>query len=192
MPPAKPRVEPLPEAQWSEEIRAVIEPTKALSGGKVFNVFSTLAHHPGLLKRWMVFANHVLAKSTLPAREREILILRAGWLCRSDYEWAQHVVIGRIAGLSDDEIDRVADGPDAPGWSAADATLLHAADELHRESCLSDATWAALRERLSTEQILDVIFTVGQYAMLAGALNSLGVQVDEGVPVPRRSPGRAG
>jgi len=174
---AKPRVEPLPESQWSDETRAVIEPTKALSGGRVFNVFSTLAHHPALLKRWMVFANHVLAKSTLAARDREILILRAGWLCGSRYEWAQHVVIGRMA-----------DGPDAAGWSAADAALLRAADELRRDSCLSDATWAALRERLSTEQILDLIFTVGQYAMLAGALNSLGVQLDEGLPVPQRMP----
>jgi alkylhydroperoxidase family enzyme len=68
------------------------------------------------------------------------------------------------------------------------AALVRAADELRRDSCLSDATWAALRERLSTEQVLDLIFTVGQYAMLAGALNSLGVQLDEGLPVPKRLP----
>src|SRR5690606_34403002 len=70
---SKPRVEPLPESQWSEQARAVIAPTRAMAGGKVFNIFSTLAHHPELLKRWMVFANHVLVKSTLPPREREIL-----------------------------------------------------------------------------------------------------------------------
>ncbi|MEW6269792.1 MAG: carboxymuconolactone decarboxylase family protein [Thermodesulfobacteriota bacterium] len=190
MPSTTPRIAPLSEEKWSEEARAVIEPTRALSGGPVFNVFSTLAHHPRLLKRWMVFANHVLAKTTLPPRERELLILRAGWLCGSEYEWAQHVVIGRASGLTDQEIDRVADGPDAPGWSAEDRAVLRAADELHRDSCISDATWASLRERLSTEQIIDLIFTVGQYAMLAGALNSLGVQLDEIVPRPARSPRR--
>lgn len=188
MPLAKPRVEPLPEAEWSEEARTVIEPTRLLSGGRVFNVFSTLAHHPQLLKRWMVFANHILVKSTLPARERELLILRAGWLARSNYEWAQHAVIGKMAGLADDEIQRVADGPDAPGWSAADAAVLRAADELYRDSCISDGTWAALRERFSTQQLFDLIFTVGNYVLLAGALNSLGVQVDEGLPPTQRRP----
>jgi alkylhydroperoxidase family enzyme len=188
MSPTTPRIAPLPEEQWTEEARAVIEPTRALSGGTVYNVFSTLAHHPQLLKRWMVFANHVLVKTTLPQREREILILRAGWLCRSTYEWGQHVLIGRLSGLSDEEIDRVADGPDAPGWSADDAALLRAADELHHDSCISDATWAQLRRRWSTQQLLDVIFTVGQYAMLAGALNSLGVELDESLPRPARSP----
>jgi len=188
--PSTPRIAPLPESEWTDEARTVIEPTKALSGGQVFNVFSTLAHHPKLLKHWMVFANHILAKSTLSARDRELLILRAGWLCGSEYEWAQHVVIGKMAGLTEEEIDRVADGPDAPGWSKEDATLLRAADELKRDSCLSDATWAALRERYSTEQILDLIFTVGQYAMLAGALNSLGVEIDATVPRPKRSPRR--
>jgi len=186
MPPSKPRIAPLPEAQWSEDARKVIEPTRQMSGGKVFNVFSTLAHHPHLLKRWMVFANHVLVKTTLPPREREILILRAGWLCGSEYEWGQHVVIGRASGLTDDDIERISVGPDAPGWSAADAALLRAADELHRDSCISDATWGVLQSRLTTEQILDVIFTVGQYAMLAGALNSLGVQLDEGLPRMQR------
>src|SRR5262249_13264158 len=114
MRPAKPRVEPLPESEWTDEARATIAPARATSGGKVFNIFSTLAHRPGLLKRWMVFANHVLVKSTLPARERELLILRIGWLCRAEYEFSQHMVIGRAVGLTDEEIDRIVDGPDAP------------------------------------------------------------------------------
>jgi alkylhydroperoxidase family enzyme len=178
----RPRVEPLPESEWTEQARATIEPTRAMANGRVFNIFSTLAHYPDLLKRWMVFANHVLVKSTLPPRERELLILRIGWLCRAEYEWSQHVLIGRAVGLSDADIDRIADGPDAPGWSPADATLLRAVDELHGDAFLSDATWQALAERYSTQQIMDVIFTVGQYALVSMALNSLGVQLDEGLP----------
>jgi 4-carboxymuconolactone decarboxylase len=186
MRPSRPRVEPLPESAWTEQARATIEPTRAMSGGRVFNIFSTLANHPDLLKRWMVFANHILVKSTLPPREREILILRIGWLCRAEYEWSQHVVIGRAVGLSDAEIDRIGDGPDAPGWSADDATLLRAVDELHADACIADATWQALAARFSTQQMMDVIFTVGQYALVSMALNSLGVQLDEGLPAMRR------
>jgi len=114
------------------------------------------------------------------------LILRIGWLCRAEYEWSQHVVIGRAVGLSDAEIDRIGDGPDAPGWSADDAALLRAVDELHADACIADATWQALAGRFSTQQIMDVIFTVGQYALVSMALNSLGVQLDEGLPAMRR------
>ena len=178
----EPRVTPLPEADWTDLARATIEPTRAMSGGKVFNIFSTLAHHPELLKRWMVFANHVLVKSTLPPREREILILRIGWLCRAEYEWSQHVLIGKAVGLSEVEIDRIADGPDAAGWSGDDAALLRAVDELHGDAFVSDATWKALAARWSVQQIMDLIFTVGQYALVSMALNSLGVQLDEGLP----------
>ena len=133
----QPRLAPLPSDEWDDETRALI-------GENSLNIFATLAHHPKLLKRWMVFGGHVLAKSTLPARDRELLILRTGWNCRSPYEWGQHVAIGRATGISDDEVARIATGPDAPGWDPFDATLLRAADELHGEQALSDATYAAL------------------------------------------------
>ena len=179
---SRPRVEPLPESQWSEQARDTIAPTRAMAGGKVFNIFSTLAHHPDLLKRWMVFANHVLVKSTLPPREREILILRIGWLCNAEYEWAQHVLIGKAAGLSDADVDRIAAGPDASGWSTDDAALIRAVDELHGDAFISDATWQALSARWSVQQLMDLVFTVGQYALVSMALNTFGVQLDEGLP----------
>lgn len=185
----KPRVEPLPEAEWTDQARATIAPTRAMGGGQVFNIFSTLAHHPELLKRWMVFANHVLVKSTLPPREREMLILRIGWLCRAEYEWSQHVVIGKAVGLSDADIDRIADGADAPGWSDDDAALLRAVDELHGDAFISDATWQKLAARWSVQQLMDVVFTVGQYALVSMALNTLGVQLDPGLPRMRGRPG---
>lgn len=177
-----PRVPPRDEATWDEETRTVLEPLRALGGGRVLNIFATLAHHPLLLKRWLVFGNHVLGKSTLPERERELVILRTGYLCGSEYEWGQHVGIAKRCGVTDEEIARTARGPDAPGWSEADAVLLRAADELHRDNRIGDATWDALAERYDTRGLLDLIFTVGQYHLVAMALNSLGVERDPGVP----------
>jgi 4-carboxymuconolactone decarboxylase len=175
----KPRLEPLAEEKWDDETRETLERLKV--DGRVFNIFRTLAAHPKLLKKWLVFGNHILNKSTLPPRERELLILRVGWLCRAEYEWGQHVVIGKRAGLTDDEIDRVKEGPDAPGWSEFDATLLRAVDELRAQAFISDAVWDALAATYDTRQLLDLIFTVGQYNLVSMALNTLGVRLDEGV-----------
>jgi len=172
----KPRVAPLALDRIPEELRV------RFGDGPVLNIFRTLANHPGLMKRWLVFGNHVLSKSTLPARERELLILRIGWLCRAGYEWGQHVVIGKAAGLSDEEIARIAKGPDAPGWSATDRALLRATDELHADAFVSDATWAELAGAWSTEQLIDLVFTVGQYNLVSMALNTLGVQPEPGLP----------
>jgi alkylhydroperoxidase family enzyme len=176
---SQPRVPPLGDSELDEEGREFLQ--QVGREGRVLNIYRTLAAHPKLLKRWGVFGTHVLYRSTLPARERELLILRTGWLCRSEYEWGQHVIIARGAGVSDEEIERVKDGPDAPGWKAADAVLVRAADELHDDAFISDATWAALSERFNTQQLIDVIFAVGQYHVVSMALNSLGVQLDEGV-----------
>lgn len=188
MPDDGPRLRPRPPEEWDDETRAILE-RNAGAGGRVLNIFSTIAHHPKLLKRWLVFGAHVLVKSTLRPRERELLILRVGWRCRSPYEWGQHVVIGRQSGLTDDDIERVAEGPDAAGWSELDAALLRAADELHDDSAISDATWEVLARRYDEQQLLDVIFTVGQYQLVSMALNTLRVERDDGVsdvPLPLR------
>ena len=174
---------PLDVAEVQGEAKELLERVRGKDG--VPRIFRTLVRHPKLLKRWMVFGNHILAKSTLPPRERELLILRIGWLCKAEYEFGQHVRIGRSAGLSDEEIERVGAGPDAPGWSSADATLLRAVDELHSDAFISDVTWQELAERYEVPQLMDVVFTVGQYNMLGMALNSLGVQPEspvEGFP----------
>ena len=183
MRPTRPRLPPLDDAALDAEIRAAFGP------GPVLNIFRTLAHHPKLLKRWLVFGNHVLAKSTLPPRDRELLILRSGWRCRAPYEWAQHIVIARTSGISDEEIVRVAEGPDASGWDPFDALLLRAADELHTDQELSDETWTALAGRYDEQQLLDLVFTVGQYHLVSMALNTFRVERDDGVtgmPIPDR------
>jgi 4-carboxymuconolactone decarboxylase len=179
---SEPRLPPVPPGEWDDETRALI-------GDNSLNIFATLAHHPKLMKRWMVFGGHVLAKSTLPARDRELLILRTGWNCRSPYEWGQHVAIGRATGIGDDEVARVAAGPDAPGWDPFAATLLRAADELHADQALSDSTYSALSDRYGVQQLLDLVFTVGQYHLVSMVLNTLRVERDDGVtgvPVPER------
>ena len=176
----KPRVAPLADEQIEPEIR------ERFGKGPVLNIFRTLANHPALMKRWLVFGNHVLAKSTLPARERELLILRIGWLCRAGYEWGQHVVIAKATGLTDEEIARVAEGPDAAGWSSEDRALLRATDELHEDAFVSDPTWAELSKNWNTQQLMDLVFTVGQYNLVSMALNTLGVQPEPGLPkLPR-------
>jgi 4-carboxymuconolactone decarboxylase len=180
MKPGKPRLAPLEPSALDEEQREVLAPFA--ERGRVLNIFATLAHHPKLLKRWLVFANHILAKSTLPPREREMLILRIGWLCRAEYEWGQHVQIGKRAGLTAVEIARISAGPNAPGWSAAESALLRAVDELHRDAVIGDATWAVLSDHFDTQQLIDLVFTVGNYNLVSMALNTLGVQLDEGIP----------
>jgi alkylhydroperoxidase family enzyme len=169
----EPRVAPLADAEIDSEIR------KIFGDGDVLNIFRTLAHHPKLLKRWLVFGNHVLSKGTLSARDRELVILRAGWLCRSEYEWTQHHGIGLLSGLTEEEIDRISVGPDADGWSDFDRAQLRAVDELVGDAFISDATWAALSQRYDTQQMIDLIFAVGQYNLVSMALNSLGVQLED-------------
>jgi 4-carboxymuconolactone decarboxylase len=150
-------------------------------GSPTLNVTATVAQHPVLAKAWLPFARHVLVSSTLPARDRELLILRIGWLCRAEYEWGHHAVLARSTGLTDDELRRITRGPEAEGWSAHDSALLRAVDELHDEARIGDATWAALAERYTTQQMMDVVFTVGEYNLVSMALRSFGVEREEGV-----------
>ncbi len=180
----KPRIEPLAPESADAETKEQLAKLAAggVGGGRVLNIFATLAHHPELMRRWLVFGNHVLGKSTLPARERELAILRVGFVCKSEYEWGQHVLIARRCGISDAEIARVAAGPEAPGWSAADAAILRAADELHADQMIGDATWTELAKTWNRQQLMDLVFAIGQYHLVAMALNTFGVQRDPGVP----------
>jgi len=173
-----PRIEPLPASEWDAETREQL--SRLERDGQVFNIFATLVRHPDLLRKWTVFAGHILGKSTLPERERELAILRVGWLCRAGYEWGHHVAIGKEAGLSDSEIQRVAEGPEAAGWSAFEAALLRGVDELHADSFISDGTWRALAAHFNNQQLLDFVFTVGQYHLVSMVLNSVGIQLEEG------------
>lgn len=176
----EPRLKPLPQAEWSEEQQKLLAPLRR--DGRIFNIFSTLARNPKMMGRWLVFSNYILRDSTLPPRDREMLILRIGWLCRAEYEFGQHTLIGKRAGLSQEEIVRITEGPEAPGWTSSDAALLQAADELHQDAFISDQTWKTLAEQYEEKQMMDVVMTVGQYNLVSMLLNSFGVQLDEGIP----------
>lgn len=177
-----PRIAPLPPDERDERVQELLAGVGlGRPNGEPLNIFTTLARHPRLFKRWMQFGGTLLMGGELPARDRELLILRTGWRTKSEYEWGQHVIIGKASGLTDEEIVRVTEGPDADGWSTFDATLLRAADELHDEACISDATWAALSERYDEHQLIEVPMLVGQYHLVGFTLNSLGVERDPGV-----------
>lgn len=171
-----PRIPPIPEEEWNEEQHEIFE--KQRIRGKMLNIFRTLANHHKLAKRWLVFGAHIMSKSTLPPRDKEIVILRMGWRCQSAYEWGQHVELGKLAGLSTEEIERVKKGGTADGWTGHERLLLKAADELKDDSFISDETWAGLKRAYSDQQMMDLVFTCGQYNLVSMALNSFGVQLD--------------
>jgi len=177
----KARLEPQEADSWSEEVKEIMRPF--VEQGSDFNIFKTLTHHPELMRRWMVFANHILFKSTLPLRERELVILRIGFLCKAGYEWGQHVQVARKAGMTDAEILTSKSGPDTPSIPDLDRLLMQATDELHADAHISDTTWSALESNhLDKKQLMDLVFTVGQYNLVSMALNTLGVQPDDGLP----------
>jgi len=175
--PVAPRILPLPAAERTPSAQALLDGVAV--AGSEWNIFTTLVRAEGLTRRWLPFGGKLLS-GKIPPRERELLILRTGWNCESEYEWAQHVVIGRSAGLTDEEILRIPAGPGA-GWSQFDSTLLLAADELHEAWCITDATWAALAAVYDTRQLIELPMLVGHYHMVAMTLNSLGVQLDPGL-----------
>jgi len=174
----KPRIQPLQENELTTEQRELLD-----SLGQVgrLNLFKILIRHPKLFQRFLPFGGYILQESTLPPRDRELLILRIAWLCQAEYEWSHHAIIGKQAGLTDQEILRITKGPNARGWSSFDATLLQAVDELHKDAFISSSTWNALAEQYIEQQLMDLIFTVGEYNLASMVLNSLGVQLDEGV-----------
>lgn len=179
----EPRLMPLEESEWNRSQALLLNPLKKhFKDGRVYNLFTTMARHPKLYDSWSSLGNYIFESSTIPAREREILILRIGWLCRCEYEFGQHILIGKKEGLSDEEILRITKGPDARGWSTFDALLIRATDELYLDAFIKDETWQALSLNYNEKQLLDLIFTVGEYNMLSMLLNSCGIQRDPGVP----------
>jgi 4-carboxymuconolactone decarboxylase len=174
-----PRIDPITADERDEKTTEMLSALGNGSADAAFNIFKTLAHHPKLMNRWSSFGGVLLYAGDLLPREREILILRTGWNCRSEYEWGQHKIIGMAAGLTEDEV--VSTTKDESAWNADDALLLRAADELHNESKVSDATWAALAKRYSKKQLIELLMLVGQYHLVAMTLNSLEVERDPGV-----------
>jgi 4-carboxymuconolactone decarboxylase len=178
-----PRIPPLPELEWDGDLRAILElrPPGLDSRLGDNNIFPTFARHKELFRAWLPFGGFLLGGGVLDARERELLILRTGYNCSSGYEWGQHVRISERIRMPYEEIMRVAEGPDAEGWTAADAALLRAADELHERAKISDDTWSRLAEDHDERGLLEIAMLVGHYHLVAFALNSLEVELDDGL-----------
>lgn len=172
-----PRIAPLGDDEMDEKQRELFA---ASGAGKARNIFRTFVRHPKLFRRWSAFGGALLFRGELPGRDRELAILRTAWRCQAPYEWGQHVVIGLDAGLTRAEIDRIATD-DRTGWSESDALLLAATDELIDDKVISDGTWAALAATRSEKELIELPFLVGHYVMVAMALNTAGVEREEGV-----------
>ena len=180
--PVRPRLPPVePDPSTGAELAELLDKT-AVGDGDALNIFRTLAHQPKLLKRFNLLGGAFLAHGVLPAREREIVILRVGWNCRSVYEFGQHTLIGRDAGLTDDEIAALATTRAGGSWNADDEALIALADEICGDDCAGHATFDALRRRWNDAELVELVALVGFYRMVSGFLNTMGVQPEEGLP----------
>jgi alkylhydroperoxidase family enzyme len=137
------------------------------------------ARHPELTRAFNAFNGHILFSSTLSPRQRELLVLRVAAVRQAIYEWKQHVVLAADAGLTDDEVARIEEGPAAAGWSSLDRAMIGAVDELLRDAVVTDGTWKELAAGLDVQQLMDLVFTVGAYDLLAMAFRSFGVPLDD-------------
>jgi alkylhydroperoxidase family enzyme len=165
-----------------DELAAILGMGINAPDGTPLNIFGTIAHHPRLLKRFMNFAGLFLNKGLLPAREREIVILRVGWNCQSVYEFGQHTIIGERVGLSLDEVAALTRDVDAGQWSEDDSYLIAMADELCDDNCVSDATWQALTKRWNEAELVELVMVAGVYRLVSGFLNTMGVELDADTP----------
>jgi alkylhydroperoxidase family enzyme len=178
-----PRIPPLADDEGDPEIVEMLNALPPGADGPVgeYNIFRTLARHPDLFRSWLPFGGYLLVGGKLPARDRELMILRTAVRCRSSYEWGQHVRISERMGIEREAIDRVPAGPEAEGWSGNESMLMRAVDELHDDSRISDQTWEALGSEYDEVQLIELTMLIGQYHMVAFGLNSLGVELDEGL-----------
>jgi 4-carboxymuconolactone decarboxylase len=179
------RIGPLQEEGRSDRQQEVLDD---LVVGPTVNIYATVVRHPELAAA-QVNLGRTLRAGRLSARHREILILRTGWNCRSDYELAQHYRLAMSIGMTGEDMARLRGGPEAPGWDPFEAVLCRAADELHAGSTLSDGTWAALAERYDEQQLIEVPMLVGYYHLVSFVLNALGVPLESGTePFPSSDP----
>lgn len=179
-----PRIAPLPKSEWTEEVREYFRASEGagcVDGEPRINVPLTLARHPDLAKAYQPFGSHLLLRSSLPKRIYELVTLRIAHLCNSHYEWAKHEAHGRRAGLSDEQIAGIREGADAAVWTdPLDRALLRVTDQLKHDTDIDDEHWAILTAHFDQKQIMDLIMTIGMYAMLAMVLNAGRVQLEEG------------
>jgi alkylhydroperoxidase family enzyme len=197
-----PRLRPLPPDRWDDDVRAALRdgftPEAAdryLSGRPdalpMPNAVSTLLHHPRLARRWLAFNSVLLFAPALDVRLRELMILRVAWRTGAPYEWAQHVRLAQGCGVTADEIDAIGAPLDAGPWSALEADVLAATDELLAGYRIDDRTWERLAVHLDEQQLTELVFVVGAYTCLAMAFNSFALELDPDLEAQPMPPGPA-
>jgi alkylhydroperoxidase family enzyme len=174
---AAPRIAAPPPARRGLAFRGLSRLARAFGRAEVPDIFSVFHVNARLFWPWLLFASRLMPGGRLPARDREKLILRTAWLTRSRYEWGQHVDIGLRSGLDDAGILRLAHGP-AHCEDAAERLLLQACDELVLERHVADETWRLLARGYSEKLLIEIVILVGHYMMVAGFLNSAGLQLE--------------
>jgi alkylhydroperoxidase family enzyme len=182
----KQRVVNLPREEWTDAAREVFafwgEPGAWENGSKT-NMSMVMANHPPLAIAYNTFGKHLLLGSTIKVRPRELIVLRTAWLQKCEYEWHYHVGYALTAGLTMEEIGAIRDGWQSPVWDGKDEdrAVLRAVDELIDISRISDETYDALSAHFGKEQMMDLVFTIGNYVMLGWAVATFGIPVEEGV-----------
>jgi 4-carboxymuconolactone decarboxylase len=176
------RIPKLPRAEWTDASREVCafwgEPN-AWEEGSATNIIMVMANNTDLGKASNAWGKHMLVTNTTPLRCRELIVLRVGWLLKSEYEWHNHVGYALNLGMSLAEIAAVKDGASAACWNEEDRTVLAAVDELLDTNDLSDETWAALAKFYNRQQLMDFIFTIGHYVMTAWAINAFRMPIED-------------
>ena len=143
------------------------------------NVIRTIAQNPALFRAWGGFASYILGPElSISPRQRELVILRVGWKQQANYEWAHHVALAATVGVTSDDILAVREGPDASRWTELERLLLRAVDEIAASAEISQDTWNRLKDHYSDQQMLDLIFTIGQYTLVCIALKSIKVELE--------------
>ncbi len=178
--PSSPRITPL--VNLTPELHEIMGGGINSPAGTPLNIFGTIAHHPRLLKRFINFAGLFLNKGLLPAREREIVILRVGWNCQSVYEFGQHTVISQRVGLSLIEIEALTKKSNEYPWSDRDKTLIAMSDDLCNDNCVSESTWKKLAADWKEDQLIELVMVAGTYRLVSGFLNTMGVELDQDTP----------
>ncbi|MYD71162.1 MAG: carboxymuconolactone decarboxylase family protein [Acidobacteria bacterium] len=175
-----PRIAPLPESQWTDEHRRLVD--RYAGDGRADSQLHTLLNVPAIVEGLMPFTVYLTEASTLTPRHRSLLILRAAWLCGNQPIWATNAARARDGGMTDGEIRRIAEGPDAAGWDPLERTLLQLADQLYLNSSVADDTWSVLAARLSEHNLIDAVETANHFMVLSMIYNAFGIQPDDDTP----------
>jgi alkylhydroperoxidase family enzyme len=173
-----PRIEPLPENAFTEEMLVINSDMKKAAGippnGYMPEFFAIMLRHPKLFRAHSDLAMVLMGGGLLPVRDRELAVLRIGWLSQAPYEWNAHVDMAkRLTNITPEEIERTILGSAAPGWSAHDAAILRAVEEMIADAMITDETWATLTKTYDDSQLLEFPILVGQYLGVAFLQNSM-------------------